>query len=116
MKKGKVFFHPVEGSAPLTISWSSASKGDALEAQNGIGVGFFSEKGDLLCVVFDDVKVDDDQQLLQFENYFVEIHAKEGRVKYALKSVGSEKISQTTSTLQLFWVGCLGIFVLGGVI
>jgi hypothetical protein len=30
MKKGKVFFHPIEGSGALTISWSSRPKGDAV--------------------------------------------------------------------------------------
>jgi len=49
VKKGKVFFHPIEDSGPLTISWSSVPKGDAVEAKKGAGVGFFSEKGDLLC-------------------------------------------------------------------
>lgn len=55
MKKGNVFFHPIEGTAALTISWSSAPKGDAIEAQKGAGVGFFSDAGDLLCVIFDEV-------------------------------------------------------------
>ena len=56
MKKGKVFFHPIEGSGSLTISWSSEPKGDAVEAKKGFGVGFFSDKKDLLCVIFDEVK------------------------------------------------------------
>ncbi len=55
MNKGKVFFHPIENSGALTISWSSGSKGDATEAKKGSGVGFFSENGDLLSVIFDEV-------------------------------------------------------------
>jgi hypothetical protein len=56
MRNGKVFFNPIEGSAPLSISWSTGPKGDAVEANNESGVGFFSEKGDLLAVIFDDVE------------------------------------------------------------
>lgn len=41
MKKGKVFFHPIDGSASLTISWTSVPRGDAMEARKGAGVGFF---------------------------------------------------------------------------
>jgi hypothetical protein len=49
MKKGKTFYKPIEGSAPLTISWSSLPKGDAIEAKRGDGVGFFSDAGDTFC-------------------------------------------------------------------
>ena len=50
MKKGKVFFHPIDGSGSLTISWSSEPKGDAVEAKKGTGVGFFSKKKDLSTI------------------------------------------------------------------
>ena len=82
MKKGKVFFHPIEGSGSLIISWSSEPKGDAVEAKKGFGVGFFSDKNDLLCVIFDEVKSNHDHQMLEFDCYHIEITVKHGRVEY----------------------------------
>ncbi len=82
MKKGKVFFHPIDGSAPLTISWSSGPKGDAIEAKKGAGVGFFSDRGDLLCVIFDDVQATQDHQTLEFNHNRVEVTVKKGKVTY----------------------------------
>jgi hypothetical protein len=58
MKKGKVIFHAIDGAGPLSISWASGPKGDAIEAKKGSGVGFFSRKGELLCVIFDEVQSD----------------------------------------------------------
>jgi len=84
MKKGRVFFHPIEGSGALTISWTSASKGDAVEAKKGSGVGFFSESGELLCVIFDEVLESQDQQTLKFNHYRVEIDVKNGKVDYSV--------------------------------
>jgi hypothetical protein len=84
MKKGKVFFHPIEGSASLTISWSSGPKGDAVEARKGAGVGFFSDKGDLLCVIFDEVQSDADHQILEFDRYHIEISIKNSRVVHTV--------------------------------
>ncbi len=84
MKKGKVFFHPIEGSGPLTISWSSGPKRDAVEAKKGSGVGFFSDKGDLLCVIFDDVQSDDDHQILEFDHEYIEITIKNGRIIHTI--------------------------------
>jgi hypothetical protein len=50
MKQAKVFFHPMEGSGQLSISWSSATKGPAIEAKKGNGVGFFPLMGNCyLC-------------------------------------------------------------------
>jgi len=82
MKKTKVFFHPIDGSGALTISWSSGPKGDAVEAKKGSGVGFFSEKGDLLCVIFDEVQSDNDHQILEFDRDHIEITIKNGKVSY----------------------------------
>jgi hypothetical protein len=84
MKKGKVFFHPIDGSGSLTISWSSEPKGDAVEAKKGSGVGFFSEKKDLLCVIFDEVKSNHDYQVLEFDRYRIEITVKHGQVEYTV--------------------------------
>jgi len=82
MKKGKVFFHPIDGSGALTISWSSGPKGDAVEAKKGDGVGFFSAKGDLLCVIFDEVQEHNDHQVLEFENDRIEISIEKGKFEY----------------------------------
>lgn len=84
MKKEKVFFHPIDGSGSLTISWSSDPKGDAVEANKGSGVGFFSEKGDLLSVIFDEVQSQKDHQILEFDRYHVEILVKNGCVTHTL--------------------------------
>jgi hypothetical protein len=84
MKEGKIFFHPIDGSGPLTISWSTEPKGDALEAQRGSGVGFFSDSGDLLCVIFDEVQSDNDKQTLEFAHISVEINIKNGKVDYSV--------------------------------
>lgn len=82
MKRGKIFFHPIEGSAQLSISWSSAPKGDAIEAKSGSGVGFFSAKGDLLSVIFDEVSAAEDHQVLEFSQYKVEMTVKKGKVAF----------------------------------
>jgi len=84
MKKGKVFFHPIDGSASLTISWSSSPKGDAVEAKKGAGVGFFSDAGDLLCVIFDEVQSAKDHQTLEFNRSHVEINVKNGKVTHSV--------------------------------
>ncbi len=84
MKKDKVFFHPINGSGPLTISWSSVPKGDALEAKKGNGIGFFFEKVDLLCVIFDDVKSANDGQILEFDRDCVELIIKSGHITYTV--------------------------------
>lgn len=82
MKKGKVFFHPIDGTGALTISWSTRPKGDAVEAKKGSGVGFFSEKGDLLCVIFDEVHSDNDRQILEFDRIHIELTVKRDQITY----------------------------------
>ncbi len=84
MKKGKVFFHPIEGSGALTISWTSGPKGDAVEAKKGSGVGFFSDSGKLLCVIFDEVQASEDRQILEFSHYHVELLVKNGKVTHSV--------------------------------
>jgi hypothetical protein len=87
MKKGKVFFHPIEGTGSLTISWTSGPKGDAIEAKKGAGVGFFSEEGALLSVVFDEVDSSEDHQTLEFNCYRVGVTLKNGQVSYTLSTL-----------------------------
>lgn len=84
MRKGKIFFHPIEGSGALTISWTSGPKGDAVEAKKGSGVGFFSDSGVLLSVIFDEVQSSQDRQSLEFKRYRVEIVVKNGKVTHSV--------------------------------
>lgn len=103
MKKGKVFFHPIDGFGVLTISWSSMPKGDAIEAKKGSGVGFFSSQGTLLCVIFDEVCALQDQQTLEFAHQKVSVNVKEGHVTYTMSkknanpSKGKKKVRKKQS-------------------
>ena len=98
MKQGKIFFHPIDGSGSLTISWSSSPKGDSVEAKKGSGVGFFSEKGVLICVIFDEVKADCDHLFLEFDQNHVKITIKKGQITYA---VTNPKIASTLRKRRL---------------
>lgn len=95
MKQGEVFFHPMEGSGQLSISWSSGPKGAAVEAKKGNGVGFFSNKGDLLSVLFDDVTAAEDHQVLEFKKYKIEISVKHGIVKHKATQLIRPKVTIT---------------------
>lgn len=94
MRKAKIFFHPIEGSGSLTISWSSVPKGDAVEAKKGFGVGFFSDKGDLLCVIFDEVKSEHDHQILEFDSCRIEITTKNGQIIFDLDQKSSNRVGR----------------------
>ena len=95
MRQGKVFFHPMEGSGQLSISWSSGPKGAAVEAKKGNGVGFFSPKGDLLSVIFDDVLAAEDHQVLEFTKYKVEISVRRGIVAHKVTLSMRPKVART---------------------
>lgn len=84
MKKPKISFRIIGGSGPLTISWFDGPKGDAIEANNGIGVGFFSTDGTLLCVEFDDLEEVFDHQVLEFDRYRVEASIDKGKVTHSV--------------------------------
>lgn len=96
MKRREVFFNPIDGSGQLSISWSSAPKGAALEAKKGNGVGFFSSDGDLLEVIFDDVSEEEDHQILEFKKHKIEIYVKGGVVKHKLTQLIRQKSSRAT--------------------
>lgn len=98
MKPGKVFFHPIEGSGQLSISWSAEPKGDAIEAKNGLGVGFFSQEGDLLSVIFDEVKSSEDHQFLEFSKHRIDVTVKKGKVAYKIHNKTSTKSRPKRST------------------
>lgn len=84
MRKSKISFRVIGDSGPLSISWFDGPKGDAVEAKNGIGVGFFTTNGELLMVEFDDVKEIKDEQHLDFDKYRVETSVNKGKVTYSL--------------------------------
>lgn len=87
MKKGTIFFHPIEGAGSLTISWTSGPKGDAVEAKKGAGVGFFSHAGELLCVIFDEIQASQDHQTLEFNRYRVEIVVKNSKITHSVTEI-----------------------------
>ena len=64
MKKPKIVFNPIEGSAPLSVYWSAGPYGDAKEAESGNGVYWVSSEGSLLGIQFDDVTAKKDHQKL----------------------------------------------------
>lgn len=91
MKKPKISFRVFGNSGPLTLSWFDGPKGDAVEANNTIGVGFFSKEGTLLCVEFDDVNEKNDHQVLEFDRYRVEVTVVKSKVSCAFKEIESKK-------------------------
>ena len=95
MNRADVFFHPMEGSGQLSISWSSAPKGAAIEAKKGNGVGFFSTNGNLLSVIFDDVSALKDHQVLEFKKYKIEISVKCGIIKHKVTQLIRPKVTRT---------------------
>ena len=90
-KKPELYYNPIDGSAPLAIYWYDGPKGDAVEANNVDGVGFFGPTGELLGVIFDDVKEKKDRQKLEFDRYRVEIEINNGNVSHALTPLDSPK-------------------------
>lgn len=91
MKKTEVFFRPIEGSAPLSIYWYPGPYGDAIEANNESGVGFFSATGELLGVIFDDVKEKRDDQVLEFDRYRVEVSVRNGKVTHSFSRIEKQR-------------------------
>jgi len=94
MKKNKVSFRVIGDSGPLSISWFDGPKGDAVEAKNGIGVGFFSTTGELLMVEFDDVDEDKDQQHLEFDRHRVDVSVNKGKVSFSMEELDQKKKPQ----------------------
>jgi hypothetical protein len=95
MKRAEVFFHPMEGSGQLSISWSSSPKGAAVEAKAGNGVGFFSSNGNLLSVIFDDVSAEEDHQVLEFKKYRIEVTVRCGTVRHKVTQLSRPKVTRT---------------------
>jgi len=91
MKNPRISFRAIDGSGPLSITWFNVPLGDAVEANNSIGVGFFAHNGDLLSVEFDDVNEKKDHQVLEFDRYRVEVDVSKGKISYALTPLDSPK-------------------------
>lgn len=77
----KVFYNPIDGSSPLSIYWFDGAKGDAIEADSGDGVGFFSPSQGMLGVIFDDVEINDEQELFFSNGGKVKVKITDGTVK-----------------------------------
>ena len=102
MKKNKVSFRVIGDSGPLSISWFDGPKGDAVEAKNGIGVGFFSTSGELLMVEFDDVEENKDQQYLEFDRYRVDVSVNKGKVTFLLDELDQKKKTHKASKKKYY--------------
>lgn len=94
MKKAKISFRVIGDSGPLSISWFQGPKGDAVEAKNEIGVGFFSHDGELLAVEFDDVCEKKDHQILKFNRYMIELSVDHGQVSFSIKADKQAKVAR----------------------
>jgi hypothetical protein len=86
MRKNKsIFFKPIGGSAPLSIYfYESGNLGDAVEANNEVGVGWFFPNGELLAVQFDDVE---EKKTTKFSNSIV--------TRLMLRSVKEKLLTQS---------------------
>ncbi len=89
MKKAEsYFFKPIDGSAPLSIYfYDIGNLGDAVEAKNEAGVGWFSPNGEILAVQFDEVDENKDNQKLVFDRYRVEVQVNKGKISYHLTEI-----------------------------
>jgi hypothetical protein len=86
-RKPKDFFHPIDGSAALSIYWYPVPHGEAIESKEGNGVHFASPNGEFLGVQFDDISEDRDQQSLTTKvGHRVSIVVKGGKVTIKLEN------------------------------
>lgn len=86
MKKPKISFRVFGDSGPLSVYFYPGPYGDAVEAQSGDGVGWFSSSSkELLGVEFDDVSEKADSQVLKFKGgWEVEVEVKKGQAAVKL--------------------------------
>ena len=88
MKKPEISFRPHGGSGPLSIYWSEAPNGDAVEAIKGNGVSWHSASGELLGVEFDDVSEKEDMQTLRlFNNIKINLKISNGKISFEVVPV-----------------------------
>jgi hypothetical protein len=87
MKKPTISFRHFGGSGPLSVYWYPGPYGDAVEAKDGSGVGWFAPNGEVLGVEFDDVALERDHQALAFSSGDrVDIRVSHGRVSVQARS------------------------------
>ncbi|MBF0443720.1 MAG: hypothetical protein HQK54_17565 [Oligoflexales bacterium] len=91
----EISFRVIGDSGPLSIYFYPGPYGYAVDAGNKIGVGWFSQTGELLGVEFDDVDKKQDYQFLDFDDYRVEVWIKKGKIKYQV--VKKEKRKQAAN-------------------
>ncbi len=83
-KKIEIFFEERGGEGPLAIYLLKGPYGDAIQANNGRGVGFFDQTGKLIAVQFDLVNAKKDKQKIEFQNgTSVEINVQKSKVRIA---------------------------------
>ena len=83
-RKAAIFFKPMEGTGPLSLYFFDGFLGDAIEAKNEAGVGWFSPNGELLAVRFDEVSASKDHQMLEFQRFRVVVDIKKGKSSYSV--------------------------------
>ncbi len=93
MKNPKIKFFPISGSGVLHIDFMPGPFGDAVEAIEGDGVGFFSSSGELLGVTFDDVLENEDKQKLIFPSYKIDVVVKRGKPSFKLTPLKEPSLS-----------------------
>ncbi len=94
MKKAEsYFFKPIDGSAPLSIYFYDVGHlGDAIEAKNETGIGWFSPNGEILAVQFDEVDEGKDKQHLEFDHYRVDVSVHKGRIVHSVIELPKKKL------------------------
>lgn len=89
-RKSKIFYHPIEGAAPLSVYWYPGPYGDAKESKEGNGVYFSSPNGELLGVQFDNVDESSDQQSLTTKyGHRIHVKVKAGKVNVKVETLPS---------------------------
>ena len=91
MKKAKITFLPIDGTGALHIDFQPGPFGDATEARQGEGVGFFSASGKLMGVTFDDVNEKRDHQIIKFERHCIEVKINQGKVLHSVSITETKK-------------------------
>lgn len=97
MKKAKITYIPIDGTGALHLDFLPGPFGDAVEANHGDGIGFFTSNGVLQGVTFDEVSESRDHQVLEFDLYRIEITVNKGKTAYSVaQSKAARRPSRTT--------------------
>ncbi len=88
-KNPKIFFHPIDGSAPLSVYWYAGPYGNALESKELNGIYFLAPNGELLGLQFDDVNEAQDEQMMTIKSgtkISIKVNSGKIKVKVDIKS------------------------------